>query len=181
MTSLRHSMSILQWHDGVIKRKHFPRYWPFVREFTGNSPVPAQRPVTRSLMFSLICVWINGWVNNRGTGDLRRYRAFYDVTVMTQDLRRHSYNTATKVFQKFASYRSDFAVMSLCILLHCADVKCCKCIMSYVHQHQIYGLDWKHWTFNSEGTIMKPTHWWRSTVAFLNNEFVPFDLCYARY
>ena len=33
-------------------------------------------------MFSLICIWINGWVNNRETGDLRRYRAHYDVTVM---------------------------------------------------------------------------------------------------
>ena len=52
----------------------------------GNSPVvgefPAQRPVTRSFGFSFICVWINGWVNNREAGDLRRYRAHYDVTVM---------------------------------------------------------------------------------------------------
>ena len=30
----------------------------------------------------LICVWINGWVNNREAGDLIRYRAHYDVTVM---------------------------------------------------------------------------------------------------
>ena len=52
----------------------------------GNSPVPGefptQRPVTRSFVFSLICVWINGWVNNREAGDLRCYRAHYDVTVM---------------------------------------------------------------------------------------------------
>ena len=34
------------------------------------------------LMFSLICVWINDWVNNREAGDLRRYRAHYDVIVM---------------------------------------------------------------------------------------------------
>ena len=34
-----------------------------------------------ALMFSLICVWINGWVNNREAGDLRRYRAYYDVIV----------------------------------------------------------------------------------------------------
>ena len=33
-------------------------------------------------MFSLICVWINDWVNNRETGDLRRYCAHYGVTVM---------------------------------------------------------------------------------------------------
>ena len=42
---------------------------------------PAQRPVTR--MFSLICIWLNGWVNNREAGDLRRYSGYYDVTVLT--------------------------------------------------------------------------------------------------
>ena len=53
----------------------------------GNSPVtsefPAQRPVTRSFdVFSYICTWINRWVNNGETGNLRRYRAHYDVKVM---------------------------------------------------------------------------------------------------
>ena len=33
-------------------------------------------------MFSLICVWINGWVNNREAGDLRRHSGHYDVNVM---------------------------------------------------------------------------------------------------
>ena len=28
------------------------------------------------------CAWINGWVNNGESGDLRRHRAHYDVTVM---------------------------------------------------------------------------------------------------
>ena len=35
-----------------------------------------------ALMFSLVCVWINGWVNNREAGNLIRYRAHYDVSVM---------------------------------------------------------------------------------------------------
>ena len=35
-----------------------------------------------ALMFSLICIWINGWSNNREAGDLRRYRGHYDVIVM---------------------------------------------------------------------------------------------------
>ena len=35
-----------------------------------------------ALMFSLICVWINGWVNNSEAGDLRCYRAHYDVIVV---------------------------------------------------------------------------------------------------
>ena len=45
-----------------------------------NSPHKGQWRGT--LMFSLICVWINGWVNNRDDGDLRRYGVRYDVTVM---------------------------------------------------------------------------------------------------
>ena len=52
----------------------------------GNSPVPVNSPHKGqwrgALMFSLICVWINGWVNNREAGDLRRYRVHYDVIVM---------------------------------------------------------------------------------------------------
>ena len=36
-----------------------------------------------AFMFSSICVWINGWVNNREAGDLRRYRVHYDVTLIT--------------------------------------------------------------------------------------------------
>ena len=33
-------------------------------------------------MFSLICIWINGWVNNHEAGALRRHRGQYDVNVM---------------------------------------------------------------------------------------------------
>ena len=35
-----------------------------------------------ALMFSLIGVWINGCVNNRAAGDLRRHRTHYNVIVM---------------------------------------------------------------------------------------------------
>ena len=57
-------------HDDVIKWKHFPRYWPFVRGIH-RSPVnfPHKGQWHGALMFSLICVWINGWVNNREAGD----------------------------------------------------------------------------------------------------------------
>ena len=70
-------------HDDVIKRKHFPRYWPFVRGFHRppvNSPHKGQW--RGAFIFSLICAWIDGWVNNREASDLRRHRAHYDVTVM---------------------------------------------------------------------------------------------------
>ena len=70
-------------HDDVIKWKHFPRYWPFVRGIhrsTVNSPHKGQW--RGALKFSLICVWIHSRINNREAGDLRRYRAHYDVNVM---------------------------------------------------------------------------------------------------
>ena len=69
--------------DDVIKWKHSPRYWPFARGIhrsTVNSPHQGQW--RGALMFSLICAWTNGWVNNRYAGDLRRHCAHYDVTVM---------------------------------------------------------------------------------------------------
>ena len=46
----------------------------------GNSP--HKGPWRGALMYSLICVWINDWVNNRETGDLGRQRCHYDVIVM---------------------------------------------------------------------------------------------------
>ena len=67
----------------VIKWKPFPRYWSFVR-WIARSPVnpPRKDQWHGALLFSLICAGTNGWVNNRDTGDLRRHRSHYDVTVM---------------------------------------------------------------------------------------------------
>ena len=75
--------SVSWFHDDVIKWKHFPRYWPFVRGIHRslvNSPHNGQWH--GALIFSLICAWINGWVNNCEAGDLRCHRAHYDVNVM---------------------------------------------------------------------------------------------------
>ena len=73
--------------DGVMKWKHFSRYWPFVWGIH-RSPVksPHKGHWRGALMFSLICVWINNWENNCGAGDLRRYGAHYDVIVMYRTL-----------------------------------------------------------------------------------------------
>ena len=56
-------------------------------EFTGPRWIPLHKGQWRgALMFPLICVWINGWVNNREAGDLRRYHIHYDVSVMSENL-----------------------------------------------------------------------------------------------
>ena len=78
-----HQLSTLI-HDDVINWKHFSRNWPFVRGIHRSPVNSLHKGQWRGpLMFSLICVWINDWVNNREAGDLRRYRAHYDVIVMS--------------------------------------------------------------------------------------------------
>ena len=78
-------------HDDVIKWKHFPRDWPFMRGIH-RSPMnsPHKGQCRGALMFSLICVWINGWVNNRKAGDLKRYLAHHDVSVMSVKRSRYA-------------------------------------------------------------------------------------------
>ena len=65
--SLAFVRGIHRWLRGIHRS---PVYSPHTDQWHGAS------------MFSLICAWINGWVNNQDAGDLRRHRAHYDVTVM---------------------------------------------------------------------------------------------------
>ena len=72
--------------NDVIKWKHFPRYWslvPGIHRSPVNSPHKGQW--RGALVFSLICAWINPWVNNREAGDLRCHCAHYDIIVMTMN------------------------------------------------------------------------------------------------
>ena len=41
------------WHDDVIKWKHFPRYWPFVREPTGHRWIPMTKASDVELWYFL--------------------------------------------------------------------------------------------------------------------------------
>ena len=57
---------------------------PLCWEFTGHQWIPRTKASDAELWcFSLICVWINGCVNNCEAGYLGHHRANYDVTVMT--------------------------------------------------------------------------------------------------
>ena len=86
-TPANHVVAVSSLNDDVIKWKHFPRYWPFVRGIH-RSPVnsPHKGQWREILMFSLICARINGWVINGEAGDLRRRRAHYDVIVMSDKI-----------------------------------------------------------------------------------------------
>ena len=61
----------------------FRIYWPFASGIHRSLVYSLHKGQWRgALMFSLICTWTNGRANDRNAGDLRRYRAHYDVTVM---------------------------------------------------------------------------------------------------
>ena len=96
----------------------FRRYWPFVRGIY-RSPVnsPHKGQWRGALMFSLICVWINGWVNNGDAGDLICYRAHYDVTVMDDD--SHDNDNNKSIWKQLS-------------IIFVRPLICCKCAWSYL-------------------------------------------------
>ena len=53
-----------------------------------RSPVNNKGQWRGALMSSLIYAWLNGWLNKDETGDLRRHRAHYDVTVIGKNMRQ---------------------------------------------------------------------------------------------
>ena len=56
---------------------------PLCGEFTGHRWIPLTKASDAELWCFLWSVpWINGWVNIREAGDLRRHRAHYDVIVV---------------------------------------------------------------------------------------------------
>ena len=129
--TIRHIMCDTSiYHDNVIKWKHFTRYWPFVRRIH-RSQMNSQHKGQwcGALMFSLICAWINGWVNNREAGDLRRHRTQYDATVMTQDapptlvLRRSAY---LKAFGTAHDSLSHVAKLVGCHFVLIAEIICSR-------------------------------------------------------
>ena len=113
-------------HDDVIIWKHCPRYWPFVRDIHRppvNSPHIGQW--RGALVFILICSWINGWVNNREAGDLRRHRARYDVIVMCI-----MFNCNILAWRGWVSL---FDVVTSCVNVHCVcyvDNKISYCVIA---------------------------------------------------
>ena len=56
---------------------------PLCREFTGHLTKASDAELWCFLWYA---PWINGWVNNREAGDLRRHHVHYDIIVMTQPI-----------------------------------------------------------------------------------------------
>ena len=82
-------LQISEWNMAVPWwRHHMETFSALLALCAGNSPVnsPHKGQWRGALMFSLICVWINGWVNNREASGLRRHRAHYDVILRHTDI-----------------------------------------------------------------------------------------------
>ena len=83
MCSLIKPVATEKIREDVIKWKHFPCYWPFVRRIHWSLVgSPHRGQWHRALMYSMICAWTNGWANKQDTTDLRCQYAHYEVTVM---------------------------------------------------------------------------------------------------
>ena len=75
---------------------------PLCGEVTGHRWMP----LTKVSDIELWCFrWINGWVNNRKAGDLRRHRAYYDVTVVCTGIGT-TFRKCASVFRYVTLYSS---------------------------------------------------------------------------
>ena len=106
-------------------------------EFTGPVNSPHNGQWRGALMFSLIWVWINGWVNNREAGVLRGYRAHYDVIVMERWVRNvqlwyDGYYHSTFIWIDCCEccYQQDDTEISF--LIHCTE-NTTKVVFSYAN------------------------------------------------
>ena len=72
------------WHLNTWWRHQMKTFFTSLTLCAGNSPHKGQW--RGALIFSFICASINGWVNTREAGDLRRHRAHYEVIVMLWSL-----------------------------------------------------------------------------------------------
>ena len=124
--------------------------WRGILRSPVNSPHKGQWH--RALMLSLICVLLNGWVNNREAGDLRRNWAHYDVIVMGcllwVQICQHGNPHIDALVQE--RHNSSALAMELCLKGMCiwkfllismmfAKICCADKIKCLTTSHKIYG------------------------------------------
>ena len=122
-----------------------------------NSPAPVNSPHKGqwrgALMLSLICVWINDWVNNPEAGDLRRHRGHYDVNVMW---RKHT--TACDWSLTHITPRGSGACKSIWVLILMTLYHWSRNTMAAVFQttfSKAFSCEWKYLNFDQNFTVSK--------------------------
>ena len=97
-----------------------------------NSPHKGQW--RRAFMFSLICAWITGWINNSEAGVLRRHCGHYDVTVMWLVCLYNS-NTLSKYSEKIKLNGLNYARYRPVVQEHFKIVSCTeKCFLQIIRR-----------------------------------------------
>ena len=171
-------------HDDVTKWKHFPCSWHFVRgihRWPVNSPHKGQW--RGALMFSLICAWINGWVNNRDAGDLRLHRANYDVTIMIKcDTYWVAYHEIPHVVRSFL-IGITYVLFNLIFFLNL--IRGTFLNRWRLQHHCIYWSSWQYAGFRQwRGTKQALNHylnqWWPIDAspglgALIHNQWLPVE------
>ena len=85
-------LTISQFTEDIQNhQRRLRKLWDIMTSSNGNifrvsghlcGEFPHKGQWRRALIFSLICAWINGWINNHEADDSRRHSANYDVTVI---------------------------------------------------------------------------------------------------
>ena len=106
-----------------------------------------------ALMFSLICAWINAWVNNREAGDLRRHRTHYGVIVMKQDI-----HTLMSTMLHVTSF-SDIVPMlvhftNICVIYRHRNGKVARWL-PWSSLGTLKPVSWRHFRISVEGRLTK--------------------------
>ena len=99
---------------------------PLCGEFTGLRWIPPQRSVTWSFDVSLICAWLNGWVNTREAGDLRLSRPLWrhcnvclNQWLYGQPLILPSFGGTNLATTSLVHYQTITYVPQSCKMTHC--------------------------------------------------------------
>ena len=103
-------------------------------EFTGHRWIPRTKASNAELwLLSFICAWINGWVNNREAGDLKRHRAHYDATVILHQ-GVMTFGTRTKRFSAYDSVMPALEQLTLLTIYNLA-ASCVYVIATLSHKY----------------------------------------------
>ena len=90
---------------------------PLWGEFTGHRWIPLTKARVVELWCFLICAWTNGWENHWKTGDLRRHRAHYDVSVMFGNFPKYIAQHFLKYMHKYTCIVTWFFSLSVIHLI----------------------------------------------------------------
>ena len=97
----------------------------------GHWPVnsPHKGKWCESVMFPLICAWINGWVNILETDDLTGHHAHYDFTCTSMSKNLGPVSISNKTFRK-ASRPRDFylKLFDRSEIWQAHRQQCCRCV-----------------------------------------------------